>query len=46
MDKIPEKAPDWQSILKKDFKKIFNFHQSAEIQLLIEKNRSLILPLG
>lgn len=37
MPKIPEKAPDWQSILKKDFKKIFKLSEQSEIQSLIEK---------
>jgi Fic family protein len=37
MVKIPEKSPDWQNIVKKDFKKIFKFYQEDEIQGLIEK---------
>lgn len=41
MVKIPEKAPDWQNIVKKNFKKIFNFHQETEIQLIIEKTDRL-----
>ncbi len=41
MVKIPEKAPDWQNIFKKDIKKIFKFYQTNEIQLLIEKTDRL-----
>lgn len=41
MVKIPEKAPNWQSMIKKDFKKIFKLNQEAEIQNLIEKTDRL-----
>jgi len=41
MVKIPEKAPDWKNIVKKDFKKIFKFFQIPEIQSLIEKSDQL-----
>lgn len=37
MVRIPEKGPDWQSIVKRDFKKIFNLSKSSIIQALIEK---------
>lgn len=38
MVKIPEKAPNWHSVIKKNFKDIFKFSQSADIQALIEKS--------
>lgn len=41
MPKIPEKAPDWQNIIKKDFKKIFKLSENPEIQSLIEKTDRL-----
>lgn len=37
MLKIPEKAPNWQSILKKDFSKIFKLSENPLIKALIEK---------
>src|ERR1700722_15668571 len=37
MVRIPEKAPDWQSIVKKDFLKLFKLSKNTEIQSLIEK---------
>lgn len=37
MVKIPEKAPDWQSIVKKDFPKLLKLSKNPEIQSLIEK---------
>lgn len=41
MVKIPEKAPDWQNVIKKDFKKMFTLYQETEIQSLIEKTDRL-----
>lgn len=41
MVKLPEKAPDWKSIVKKDFKKIFKYSENIEIQSLIEKTDRL-----
>ncbi len=41
MVKIPEKAPDWQTIVNKDLKKIFKIYQEEEIQSLIEKTDCL-----
>ena len=41
MVKIPEKAPDWKNIVKKDFKKIFKFSDNAVIQSLLEKTDHL-----
>lgn len=41
MVKLPEKAPDWKSIVKKDFKKIFKYSESEVIQSLIEKTDRL-----
>lgn len=38
MVKLPEKAPDWKSILKKDFTKIFKHSESDIVQSLIEKS--------
>ncbi len=38
MVKIPEKSPDWQNIIKKNFKKIVEFDKVPEIQALIEKS--------
>lgn len=37
MVKIPEKAPDWKSIVKKDFKKIFKYSENETIQKLVDK---------
>jgi Fic family protein len=37
MVKIPEKGPDWKSIVRKDFKKLFQFSESAAFWSLIEK---------
>lgn len=37
MLKIPEKAPNWQNIVKQNFKKIFNLSENTVIQSLIEK---------
>lgn len=41
MPKLPEKAPDWQKIIKKDFKKIFKLAESHVIKSLIEKTDRL-----
>lgn len=41
MIKLPMKAPDWKDIVKKDFKKVFNYSQNEDIQLLIEKTDRL-----
>lgn len=41
MVKLPEKAPDWKSIVKKDFKKIFKYSDNPTIQSLIEKTDRL-----
>lgn len=41
MVKPPEKAPDWKSIVKKDFTKIFKYSESDVIQSLIEKTDKL-----
>ncbi len=37
MVRLPEKAPDWKNILKKDFQKIFRLSENVVIQSLIEK---------
>jgi Fic family protein len=37
MVKVPEKAPNWQNIIKNNFNKIFQLSESAVIQSLIEK---------
>jgi Fic family protein len=37
MLKVPEKAPDWKSITRNNFQKMFHFFKSPEIQELIEK---------
>lgn len=37
MVQLPEKAPDWQSIIKKNFNEIHSLHVFPEIQSLIEK---------
>lgn len=41
MVKIPEKAPDWQNIIKNNFKNIFALQKSSVIQALIEKTDKL-----
>ncbi len=41
MVKIPEKAPDWQNIIKCNIKNIFKLSQSPEIQVLVEKTDQL-----
>lgn len=41
MVKPPEKSPDWESIVKKDFKKIFKYSENEVIQALIEKTDRL-----
>lgn len=41
MVRIPEKAPDWQNIIKKDFKKIFKISENPAILSLIEKTDHL-----
>lgn len=41
MVKLPEKSPDWGSIVKKDFKKVFKYSENADIQALIEKTDRL-----
>lgn len=38
MVKIPEKAPDWQSIITRNFKDILKFPENPAIQALIEKS--------
>jgi Fic family protein len=38
MVQIPDKAPDWHSIIKKNFKSVFSFPQNSDIQSLIEKS--------
>ena len=37
MVKLPDKAPDWKDVVKKDFKKIFKYSEIDVIQELIEK---------
>jgi Fic family protein len=39
--KLPEKTPDWKSLVKKDFKKIFKLSENDDIQKLIEKTDRL-----
>ncbi|MDP1836096.1 MAG: Fic family protein [Chlamydiales bacterium] len=41
MVKLPEKAPDWKNIIKRDFKKIFKCWNDPDIQMLIEKTDRL-----
>lgn len=41
MVKPPERAPDWKSIVKKDFEKIFKYSDSTIIHSLIEKTDRL-----
>lgn len=41
MVKVPEKSPDWKSISKNNFKNVFNFFNSSEINSLIEKTDRL-----